>query len=131
MWIAPERRRLHQWFVPALAVSVGVAIGITMFARGDTRTGLVTLAVLVGYGAMLAYRRGETAFAVHEAFGGGRRSSVHIRAAAITGDMIVGLIVAALLVQALRGAEIGVLAGLAAIAGVTYFISIVILNHTY
>jgi APA family basic amino acid/polyamine antiporter len=45
--------------------------------------------------------------------------------------VLVGVIVAAMLVQALRGAEIGLLAGLAAVAGVTYFLSILVLNRSY
>ena len=94
-------------------------------------TGLVGFAVLLGYGALLAYRRGESVLTTHEAFGVGRRSGIHLRAAAMTGDVLVGVIVAAMLVQALRGAEIGLLAGLAAVAGVTYFLSIVMLNRTY
>jgi hypothetical protein len=131
MWIAPERRRTGRWIAPALTGAAGVAIGATETARGHLTTGLVVLAVLVGYGALLAYRRGESVLTVHAAFGVGRRSGIHLRAAAMTGDVLVGVIVAALLVQALRGAEIGLLAGLAAVAGVTYFLSILMLNRTY
>ena len=131
MWIAPERRRAGRWIAPALAIAAGVAIATTEASRGHTSTGLVGLAVLLGYGALLAYRRGESVLTAHEAFGVGRRSGIHLRAAAMTGDVLVGVIVAAMLVQALRGAEIGLLAGLAAVAGLTYFLSIVMLNRTY
>ncbi|MFL6052732.1 MAG: ABC transporter permease [Actinoallomurus sp.] len=131
MWIAPERRRAGRWIAPALAIAAGVALGATETARGHLTTGLVGLAVLFGYGALLAYRRGESVLTVHEAFGSGRRSGIHLRAAAMTGDVLVGVIVAAMLVQALRGAEIGLLAGLAAVAGVTYFLSILMLNRSY
>ena len=131
MWIAPERRRAGRWIAPALAIAAGVAIGATEAGRGHMSTGLVGFAVLLGYGALLAYRRGEAVLTAHEAFGVGRRSGIHLHAAAMTGDVLVGVIVAAMLVQALRGAEIGLLAGLAAVAGVTYFLSIVMLNRTY
>ncbi|GAB3978379.1 hypothetical protein GCM10029978_070930 [Actinoallomurus acanthiterrae] len=131
MWIAPERRRVGRWIAPALAIAAGVAIGATEASRGHMSTGLVGFAVLLGYGVLLAYRRGESVLTTHEAFGVGRRSGIHLRAAAMTGDVLVGVIVAAMLVQALRGAEIGLLAGLAAVAGVTYFLSIVMLNRTY
>jgi hypothetical protein len=131
MWIAPERRRAGRWIAPVLAVAAGVAIGATEATRGHMSTGVVGFVVLLGYGALLAYRRGESVLTAHEAFGVGRRSGIHLRAAAMTGDVLVGVIVAAMLVQALRGAEIGLLAGLAAVAGVTYFLSIVMLNRTY
>lgn len=131
MWITPERRYTGRWIVPGLAAVTGVAIGAAETARGHMTTGLVAFAVLLGYAALLAYRRGESVLTAHDAFGLGRHSGVHLRAAATTGDVLVGVIVATLLVQALRGAQIGLLAGLAAVAGVTYFVSIVVLNRTY
>jgi hypothetical protein len=131
MWIAPERRRPHRWVAPGFAAAAGLAAGATVAMRGHLEAGLVTLGVLLGYGVLLAYRRGQTTLAVHEAFGTGRRSGIHIRAAAVTGDVLVGVIVATLLAQALRGAEIWVPAGLAAVGGLTYLLSIAVLNHTY
>lgn len=124
MWIAPERRRAHRWVAPAFAIAAGVTVGTTLALRGSTETGLVTLAVLLGYGVLLASRAGEVSHGTHETFGGGGRTGAPTRAAAITGDVLVAVIVAALIVQALRGGEIWILAGLAAIACVTYFISI-------
>jgi hypothetical protein len=130
MWIAPERRRAQRWVAPGVAAAAGVAVGATIAIRGQMETGLVTLAVLLGYGALLAYRRGETALTMHDAFSG-RRSGVHMRAAAMTGDVLVGVLVAGLIIQALRGEQIWILAGLAAIAGVTYLFSIIAFNNSY
>lgn len=124
MWIAPERRRAHRWVAPLFAIAAGLTVGAVLALRGSTETGLVTLAVLLGYGVVLASRGGETGHGSHESFGGGGRSAGPGRAAAVTGDVVVAVIVAALIVQSLRGAEIWVLAGLAAIACVTYFIAI-------
>jgi hypothetical protein len=124
MWIAPERRRAHRWIAPLLAVAAGVAVGATVALRGQTETGLVTVAVLLAYALLLGARGGE-ASGSHETFGtSGSRGGSHTRAAAATGDVLVAVIVAALIVQALRGAEIWVLAGLAAIACITYLIAI-------
>lgn len=131
MWIAPERRRAGRWIAPGVATAAGAATGVTEALRGHPRTGLVAFAVLAGYGLLLTYRRGETVLTVHEAFGVGRRSEVRLRAAAMTGDVMVGVLVAALLVQALRGAPIGLPAGLAAIAGLTFVLSVVMLNRSY
>jgi lysylphosphatidylglycerol synthetase-like protein (DUF2156 family) len=124
MWIAPERRRAHRWIAPVFAVAAGVAVGAAMALRGQTETGLVTLAVLLGYAVLLGARGGDTQGS-HDTFGSaGGRGGAHTRAAAATGDVLAAVIVAALIVQALRGAEIWVLAGLAAIACVTYLIAI-------
>jgi hypothetical protein len=125
MWIAPERRRAHRWIAPVFAVAAGVAVAATVALRGQTETGLVALAVLLGYAILLGARGGETSHGSHETYGGGGgRGGAHSRAAAATGDVLVAVIMAALIVQALRGAEIWVLAGLAAVACVTYLVSI-------
>jgi lysylphosphatidylglycerol synthetase-like protein (DUF2156 family) len=125
MWIAPERRRAHRWIAPLFAVAAGVAVGAAVALRGQTETGLVTAAVLLAYAILLGARGGEGSSKSHEPLGGsGGRGGPHARAAAATGDVLVAVVVAALLVQSLRGAEIWVLAGLAAIACVTYLISI-------
>jgi hypothetical protein len=123
MWIAPERRRAHRWIAPVLAVAAGVAVAATVALRGQTEIGLVTLAVLLGYALLLGARGGETSHGSHETYGGGS-GGPHTRAAAATGDVLVAVIMTALIVQALRGAEIWVLAGLAAVACVTYLVSI-------
>jgi hypothetical protein len=117
MWIAPERRRAHRWIAPFFAVAAGVAVGATVALRGQTETGLVTVAVLLAYGILNEAQGSET-------MGGSGRGGAHTRAAAATADVLVAVIVAALIVQALRGAEIWVLAGLAAIACLTYLVSI-------
>lgn len=122
MWIAPERRRAHRWIAPFFAVAAGVAVGATVALRGQTETGLVTAAVLLAYGILLGARGNEAQGS--ETFGGGGGGGAHTRAAAATADVLVAVIVAALIVQALRGAEIWVLAGLAVIACLTYLISI-------
>jgi hypothetical protein len=130
MWIAPERRRAHRWIAPVFAVAAGVAVAATVALRGQTETGLVTLAVLLGYAILLGARGGEASHGTHETFGGGggRGAGAHTRAAAATGDVLVAVIMAALIVQALRGAEIWVLAGLAAVACVTYLVSVLSLS---
>lgn len=125
MWIAPERRRAHRWIAPLFAVAAGVAVGVVVTLRGQTETGLVAGVVLLAYAILLGARAGETSGRSHDTFGGSAgRGGPHTRAAAATGDVLAAVIVAALIVQALRGAEIWTLAGLAAIACVTYLIAI-------
>jgi hypothetical protein len=128
MWITPERRHVRHWFVPVLVLLVGVAVAITMVIRDRTGSGVTTLGVLAGYAALLAFRSGEPALPISDAFGTGRRATLHLRAAAMTGDVLIAAIVGALLVQALRGAAVGPLALLAGLAGVTYVLSLLLVD---
>lgn len=129
MWIAPERHRAKRWAVPVLAVLVGGVIAAVLAVRDQTTTGLITWAVLAGYGAHLGYRRNEPSLPIGEAFGSGHRARSHLKAAALTGDVLVAAIVAALVVQALRGAAVEPFSWLAAVAGVTYTLAIMIVGR--
>jgi hypothetical protein len=129
MWITPERRLMRHRIVPVLVALVGVALAIVLVVRDrGTSSAMTTLGVLVGYALLLAFRSGERAFVTSDVFGGGRRADVHRRAAAMTGDVLVAAIVGALVVQALRGAAVGPLAWLAGLAGVTYLLSLLLVN---
>ncbi|HEU5159183.1 MAG TPA: ABC transporter permease [Streptosporangiaceae bacterium] len=128
MWITPERRGMRHWIVPGFVALVGVALAIVLMVRDRADSALAALAVLAGYALLLAYRAGERAFAVSDAFGGGRRADLRLRAAAMTGDVLVAAIVGALVVQALRDAAVGPLAWLAALAGVTYVVSLLLVD---
>lgn len=127
MWITSERRGgTRHWVVPALAAAAGIGIATIAAIRGQVGAGLVALAVLGGYALHLAYRRGEGTFAVSEGFGRGPRGRGHLKAAAMTGDVLIAAIVCAVIVQVLRGGEVGPFGWLAALAGLTYLISIAI-----
>ena len=120
MFIAPERRRARGWIVPFFAVAVGAAVAATLVTRGETKTGMVALAVMVGYGLLLGYRRGD----VHDG-----RADGNVRAAAVTGDVLLGVIVAGVVAQALRGADVTMLAVLAGVGGLTYLVAAVVLSE--
>ncbi|MFA1537441.1 ABC transporter permease [Actinomadura monticuli] len=123
MWIAPERRSLSRWAVPGLVLGAGVVVGAVLAADGRSGTALAALAALAGYAGYLAYRRNEPALPVSDGFGSGTRARAHLRAAAMTGDVLTVAVVGALVVQALRGADITAYAWLAAVAGATYLLS--------
>jgi hypothetical protein len=123
MWIAPERRGgAGQWIVPVLTIAVGVGLAVTVGRRGHLTTGLIALAVLTGYALHLAARRGEGVLAISD----GQRGRGNLRAVAMTGDVLIAAIVCGVIVQVLRGASLGPLGWLAAVAGVTYTISALI-----
>ena len=124
MWLAPERRGRQGWLVPGFAMLAGVAVAALLYTREATAAGVVAGLVLVAYGLQLAYRRDESALVISEAFGRGRNGRSHLRSAAMTGDVLVAGVVAAIVVQALREQPLGPLPWLAGLAAVTYLVSI-------
>ncbi len=123
MWIAPDNHSPLRWAVPALVLAAGAVVAAALAAEGRAGTGLVALAVLAGYAAALAYRRNEPALTISEGFGSGHRARAHLRAAAMTGDVLTCAVVAAVVVQGLRGADITPYVWLAALGGGTYLLS--------
>ncbi|MEU5880721.1 ABC transporter permease [Spirillospora sp. NPDC047279] len=123
MWLAPEHRGIGRWIAPGLALAAGVVVAAVLAADGRGGTALVALAVLAGYAAHLAYRRNEPALPISEGFGSGYRARTHLKSAAMTGDVLTAAVVAAVVVQGLRGADVTPYAWLAALAGATYTIS--------
>jgi hypothetical protein len=126
MWLAPERRSRRRWLVPTVALLTGVALAVVLTTRDEVKTGLVVLAVLAGYAGILAYRRHEPALALSGAFGSGHRARGHLKAAAMTGDILSLALVGATITQSLRGADITPYAWLAALAGATYALSVLV-----
>ncbi|WP_067488273.1 ABC transporter permease [Actinomadura hibisca] len=122
MWIAPERRGLRRWIVPGLVLAAAAAVGAVLVADGRTTTGLVAAGVLAGYACLLGYRRNEPAMPYGEG-SGGYRARAHLRSAAVTGDVLTVAVVGAVVVQALRGADITPYVWPAALAGVVYTLS--------
>ncbi|MBC6467679.1 ABC transporter permease [Actinomadura alba] len=126
MWIAPEGRRMKRWLVPGLTAGVGLGVATALLLDGRSRSAWTALAVLLGYALLLAIRRHEPALSLSEAFGSGHRARSHLRAAAMTGDVLTMGVVAGLVVQALRDGTVGPYAWLAALAGATYAFSLLV-----
>lgn len=123
MWIAPERRGLSRWAVPALVLGAGVVVGSVLAADRRYGTALVALAALAVYAGHLAHRRNDSALPFSEGLGSGHRARTHLRAAAMTGDVLTVAVVGALVVQALRGADITPYVWLGGLAVVTYLLA--------
>ncbi|MBA9006140.1 MULTISPECIES: ABC transporter permease [Thermomonospora] len=123
MWFAAERRGGRRWIVPGLTLAVGLGLAVSLALQDRLGAGLAALAVLGGYAAHLAYRRDEPALPVSAAFGSGHRARSHLRAAAVTGDVLVAVVVGAVVVQTLRGGEVAPYLWLAGLAGIVYTVS--------
>ena len=130
MWITPESRRRNRWIVPGVVAGIGLGVAGVLFLDRRPDTAWVSLAVILGYAGHLAYRRNEPALAVSESFGRGHRARSHLRAAAMTGDVLLAGIVGGLVVQVLREGTVQPFAWLAALAGATYAVSVMIAGRT-
>ena len=118
-----------KWFVPLFAVALGVVVFVAQWIGGDPRSGLVSLAIMAGFGALVLFGgRSET---IRGLRGDGRNErfrSIDLHATALSGLAMGLAVVVGSLVEFAHGRGPGLYGWLAAIGGVTYLIAIVVLR---
>jgi hypothetical protein len=129
----PDRRvRRTRWLVPGVAVALGLVLFAAQAARGATADGLGSLAILTGYGVVLAVfaGRSETVSLLRGDTVDERAGLIQLRATAFTGTVLVTVLVGGFLVQVARGAaDTGTWAALCAVGGVSFMGSLAVLSR--
>lgn len=109
--------------VPAVGIGIGVLYLILGIARGQVGQGLIGLAIMLAYVALLLglRRRSETAQLLNGRPTDERQAQVLLQASALTGQVLAAVLVGAFLVSlAADSRYTAVLSGLAAVTGVTF-----------
>lgn len=118
-----------KWFQPLLAVGLGVLFLAAMWIGGDARNGLYSLAVMGGFGALILLGgRSETVRGLRGDGRDERFKQIDLTATAITGMVLITVIIGAFLVEIARGQDGSPYAALGAVAGVAYLGAIAVLR---
>ena len=117
-----------KWFLPLFCLGLGVVVLAASWLGGQPGAGLISLAILAGFGLLLLLLTGHS-----ETLRGltirrdERFAQIDLRATAITGLVLVITLVVAWLVEIARGHSghpydwLGAIAGLTYIAAVAFF----------
>ena len=118
-----------RFFTPAVAVAFGIAMLVAQWIGGDPRNGLLSLAVMTGFGLLILLGgRSET---VRGLRGDGRDERfrvMDIRATAFAGSFLIAVILIAFLVDIARGNDGAPYNWLGAITAIAYLAAIVTLR---
>lgn len=118
-----------RFFTPAVAVAFGLGMLAAQWIGGDLRNGVLSLAVMTGFGlAILLGGRSET---VRGLRGDGRDERfrlIDVRATAFAGSFLIGVILIAFLVELARGHDGAPYHWLGAITAVAYLAAIMTLR---
>jgi hypothetical protein len=118
-----------KWFVPLLAVALGIVVFIAQWIGGDPGSGLVSLAIMAAAGAVfLVGGRSETIRGLRGDGRDERFRQIDIHATALAGLAVISAVIIAFLVELARGHDGSPYAWLAAIGGVTYIVAIAALR---
>ena len=118
-----------KWFQPVLAAGLGVLFLAAMWIGGDPRNGFYSLAVMVGFGALILLGgRSETVRGLRGDGRDERFRQIDLAATAIAGLVVITVIIGAFLVEVARGHDGSPYAALGAIAGVAYLLAVAALR---
>jgi len=116
-----------RWFLPLFAAALGVVAFVVQWIGGNAGSGLVSLAILVGFGAIVLFGgRSETIRGLRGDGRDERFRQIDIHATAFAGVVVILAIIVAFFVELARGHDGSPYGWLGAIAGLAYLAAVVL-----
>ena len=116
-----------KWFVPLLAVALGLVVFGAQWVGGDPGSGLVSLAIMTGFGALILLGgRSETIRGLRGDGRDERFRMIDIHATALAGLAVITAVIVAFIVELAKGHNGNPYGWLGAIGGLTYIVAIVV-----
>jgi hypothetical protein len=116
-----------KWFLPLFAIALGLVVFVAQWIGGDPGSGLVSFAILAGFGLLvLLGGRSETIRGLRGDGSDERFRRIDIHATAVAGLAVISAIIVAFLVEVARGHSGSPYSWLGAIAGVAYLVAVVV-----
>ena len=118
-----------KWLLPVFSVALGIVIFTAQWIGDDPGGGLVSLGIMVAFGALVLFGGGsETIRGLRGDGRDERLRHIDVHATALAGLAVIIAIVIAFVIELARGQSGSPYAWLGAIAGITYVLAIVVLR---
>jgi hypothetical protein len=123
--------RRSRWFMPAFAVALGVVFLGAQWIGGHSGAGLVSLAVMTGFGAIILALEGRsgTAAIMNRPARDERARSLDLAASAFAGIVVITILIVAVMVQLARDENPSPYAQLGAAGGIAYLVALVVMQR--
>lgn len=116
-----------KWFVPLLSVALGIVVFAAQWVGGDPGSGLVSLAIMTGFGALILLGgRSETIRGLRGDGRDERFRKIDIHATALAGLAVTTAIIVAFVIELARGHSGAPYGWLGGIGGLTYVVAIIV-----
>lgn len=118
--------RRSRWVMPAFAVVLGLVFLVAQWIGGHPGAGLVSLAIMAGFAAVLVAleSRSGTAAIMTRPARDERARSIDLAATAFSGVVLITVIIVAVMVQLARNEDPSPYAQLGAVAGIAYLVAL-------
>ena len=115
-----------KWYLPAFSLVIGLVMLAVSWLGGHLGQGLISLAVLAGFGLviLLAGRRSETIRGLSGEGRDERFAQIDLKATAVSGLVVIVALIVAWLVATARGQSGDPYGWLLAIAGLAYLLAV-------
>jgi hypothetical protein len=118
-----------KWLLPTFALALGVVVFVAQWIGGSPSSGLVSLAILAGFGLLILIGgRSETVRGLRGDGRDERFRQIDIHATAIAGTVVISAIIVAFIVEVARGHSGSPYTWLGAIAGLAYLAAVIVLR---
>jgi hypothetical protein len=118
-----------KWFIPALAVALGIVMFSAQWVGGHPVAGLGSLGIMAAFGALFLFGgRSETIRGLRGDGRDERFQQIDVHATAIAGMAVITAIIIAFVVELAQGHDGSPYAWLGAIGGLAYIIAIAVLR---
>jgi len=118
-----------KWFLPLFAVALGVAMLTAEWIGGSPVGGLVSLAIMTAFAALvLLGGRSETIRGLRGDGRDERFRQIDVAATAIAGLVVISAVIVAFMVEVARGDDGSPYTWLGALAGLAYLVAVVVLR---
>ena len=116
-----------KWFLPGFALALGIVIFVAQWVGGDPTGGVISFAILAGFGALVLFGgRSETIRGLRGDGRDERFRQIDIHATAVSGIAVITAIIIAFIVDVARGHDGSPYSWLGAIAGLAYLIAVAV-----
>jgi hypothetical protein len=118
-----------RWYMPAFSVFLGLLMLGAFWIGGDVADGLWALGVMVALAAgILVFGRSETVRGLSGPGRDERWAKIDITATALTGFVLIAVIIGAFLVEVAQGEDGEPWSQLGALGGITYIVAVAVLR---
>jgi hypothetical protein len=118
-----------KWFQPVLAVALGLVFFAAQWIAGHPSAGLVSLAIMAGFGALILLGgRSETIRGLRGDGRDERFKQMDLAATALAGIVVLSAIIVAFVVELARGQDGQPYSWLGALGGVAYLVAVIVLR---